>query len=151
MIAVAGGTGSPGRTTLAINLAVALGAIVPTVLVDVDCCSPTVSAYLNRDPSRNVCTLAHAVRDDPHGWPYGLQEELQPLHPRSPYGRVLCGLPRRETRASLTPAVMEQLLVPVAADAIATSSSTSAPSSWAPMPRRPAIAPHWRTLSTCCW
>jgi Flp pilus assembly CpaE family ATPase len=110
VLAVAGGAGSPGRTTLAINLATALGAVAPTVLVDLDLTSPSVAAYLNRDPSRNVCTLAHAVRESPRAWGLALEQELQPLHPRSPSGMVLCGLPKRELRTSLTPSVMEQLI-----------------------------------------
>jgi Flp pilus assembly CpaE family ATPase len=69
-----------------------------------------VAAYLNRDPSRNVCTLAHAVRESPHAWGHALHQELQALHPRSPFGMLLCGLPKRELRASLTPAVMDQLI-----------------------------------------
>jgi Flp pilus assembly CpaE family ATPase len=95
---------------LAINLATALGAVAPSVLVDLDCASPCVAAYLNRDPSRNVCTLAHAVREDPHSWSTALQQELQPLHARSPSAMVLCGLPKRELRPSVTPAVMERLI-----------------------------------------
>jgi septum formation inhibitor-activating ATPase MinD len=110
VIAVAGGSGSPGRTTVAINLAAALGAVAPTVLVDADCASPCVAAYLNRDPSRNVCTLAHAVREDPHSWGPALEQELQPLHSASPSALVLCGLPKRELRPTLTTAVMERLM-----------------------------------------
>ncbi len=110
VLAVAGGSGSPGRTTLAINLATALGAVAPTVLVDLDCASPCVAAYLNRDPSRNVCTLAHAVREDPHRWSHALDQELQPLHARSPAAVVLCGLPKRELRPTITPAIMERLV-----------------------------------------
>lgn len=110
VLAVAGGAGSPGRTTLAINLATALGAVAPTVLVDLDCTSPSVAAYLNLDPSRNVCTLAHAVREAPQAWAPALEQELQPLHPRSPEGVVLCGLPKRELRATLTAPVLERLI-----------------------------------------
>jgi MinD-like ATPase involved in chromosome partitioning or flagellar assembly len=110
IIAVAGGAGSPGRTILGIGLATALGAVAPTVLMDVDCSSPSVSAYLNSDPTRNICTLAHAVRDDPQHWTLALTHELQPLHPRSPHGWLLSGLPKRELRASLTPTVIEQLV-----------------------------------------
>ena len=110
IFAIAGGSGSPGRTTLAINLATALGAVASTVLVDLDCATPCVAAYLNRDPSRNVCTLAHAVREDPHGWSRALDQELQALHSRSPRSVVLCGLPKRELRPSVTPAIMEQLV-----------------------------------------
>jgi hypothetical protein len=54
IIAVAGGVGSPGRTTVAINLAAALGAAAPTVLVEADLSAPALAAYLDRDPSRNV-------------------------------------------------------------------------------------------------
>ncbi len=110
VLVVAGGTGSPGRTTVAINLATALGAVAPTALVDLDCTSPSVAAYLNRDPSRNVVTLAHAVRESPRAWGHALEQELQPLHARSPSGVLLCGLPKRELRSSLTPAVVEQLI-----------------------------------------
>ena len=53
---------------MAINLATALGAVEPTVLIDADFASPSVAAYLDRDPSRNLCTLAHAVRESPHAW-----------------------------------------------------------------------------------
>lgn len=110
VLVVAGGAGSPGRTTVAINLATALGAVAPTVLVDLDCTSPSVAAYLNRDPSRNIVTLAHAVRESPRAWAQALAQELQPLHARSAAGVLLCGLPKRELRSSLTPAVVEQLL-----------------------------------------
>jgi Flp pilus assembly CpaE family ATPase len=110
VLAIAGGSGSPGRTTLAINLATALGAVAPTALVDLDCASPCVAAYLNRDPSRNVVTLAHAVREDPRGWGRALEQELQPLHARSPLAVVLCGLPKRELRPSVTQSVMQRLV-----------------------------------------
>jgi MinD-like ATPase involved in chromosome partitioning or flagellar assembly len=114
VLAVAGGSGSPGRTTVAINLAAALGAVAPTVLVDADCASPCVAAYLNRDPSRNVCTLAHAVREDPHSWAAALEQELQPLHEVSPAAVALCGLPKRELRPTLTPGMMERLVAELA-------------------------------------
>jgi Flp pilus assembly CpaE family ATPase len=110
VLTVAGGAGSPGRTTLAINLATALGAVAPTALVDLDCTSPAVAAYLDRDPSRNVCTLAHAVREDPRAWGAALEQELQPLHPRSPSAVVLCGLPKRELRASVTASFVDRLI-----------------------------------------
>ena len=110
VVAVAGGAGSPGRTTVAINLATALGAVEPTVLIDADFASPSVAAYLDRDPSRNLCTLAHAVRESPHVWGRALEDELQPLHPCSRAGVVLCGLPKRELRASVSAAAFERLV-----------------------------------------
>jgi Flp pilus assembly CpaE family ATPase len=114
VIAVAGGAGSPGRTTVAINLAAALGAAVPTVLVELDLCAPALAAYLDRDPSRNLCTLAHAVREDPHAWPRALADELQPLNAHSPEARVLCGPPKREMRTSVAPAFVERLIAELA-------------------------------------
>jgi Flp pilus assembly CpaE family ATPase len=114
IIAVAGGVGSPGRTTVAINLATALGAAAPTVLVEADLSSPALAAYLDRDPSRNLCTLAHAVRDEPRAWGAALADELQPLARQSPLAVVLCGPPKREMRTSIAPAFLERLLVELA-------------------------------------
>jgi len=110
VIAIAGGAGSPGRTTVAINLAAALGSGGSTVLVEADLCAPAVAAFLDRDPSRNVCTLAHAVRDDARMWGVALADELQPLGPPPVSSVVLCGPPKREMRASINPPLMEQLL-----------------------------------------
>lgn len=110
VIAVAGGYGSPGRSTVAINLAAALGAVAPTVLVDGDFSAPSLVAYLDRDPSRNLCTLAHAVRENSYAWPRVIADEVQPLGPRSTHGVVLCGLPKREMRGGVSPAFIEQLL-----------------------------------------
>ena len=110
VIAVTGGVGSPGRTTLAINLAAALGAGAATVLVEADLCAPAIAAYLDRDPTRNPCTLAHAVREDARLWDVALADELQPIGPERISTLVLCGPPRREMRASIGPAVIEQLI-----------------------------------------
>src|ERR1700687_27413 len=114
VIAVAGGMGSPGRTTVAINLATALGAAAPTVLVEADLCTPALAAYLDRDPSRNLCTLAHAVREESRAWGPALADELQPLARHSPQGVVLCGPPKREMRTGIAPAFLERLLVELA-------------------------------------
>jgi Flp pilus assembly CpaE family ATPase len=110
VLAVTGGVGSPGRTTLALNLATALGAVAPTVLVEADLSSSAVAAYLDRDPTQNVCTLAHAVREDDQSWARALADELQPLNRFSPSGVVLCGPPKREMRASIAPAFVERLV-----------------------------------------
>lgn len=110
VIAVAGGAGSPGRTTIATSLATALGAAVPTVLVDADFSAPAVSALLDRDPSRNVCTLAHVVRESPHAWGHALADELQVLNRHVPGAAVLCGLPKCEMRSSISPGLLERLV-----------------------------------------
>ena len=110
VIAVAGGDGSPGRTTLAVNLSAALGAGAPTVLVEADLCAPAIAAYLDRDPTRNLCTLAHAVREDARAWDAALTDELQPLGPEPISALVLCGPPKREMRSSIAPALVERLV-----------------------------------------
>jgi hypothetical protein len=51
------------------------------------------------------------VRENAVAWPRALSEELQALGPRSPYGRVLGGLPKRELRASISPRLLERLIV----------------------------------------
>jgi Flp pilus assembly CpaE family ATPase len=110
VIAVAGGLGSPGRTTVAVSLAAALGATVPTVLVEADLGTPALAAYLDLDPSRNLCTLAHVVREDVHAWGAALADELQPLCSQSSSAVALCGPPKRELRASIAPGFVERLL-----------------------------------------
>ena len=78
-------------------------------------CAPrALAAYLDRDPSRNLCTLAHAVREEPRAWGPALADELQPLARQSPLGVVLCGPPKREMRTSIAPAFLERLLVELA-------------------------------------
>jgi Flp pilus assembly CpaE family ATPase len=110
VVAIAGGAGSPGRTTVAISLATALGAAGPVVLVELDLCAPAIAAYLDLDPSRNVCTLGHAVREDPRAWNLVLGEELQTLAPNRSEALVLCGPPKREMRGSIGPQFIERLI-----------------------------------------
>lgn len=110
VIAIAGGAGSPGRTTVALNLAVALGAEAPSVLVELDLSAPALAAYLDADPSRGVCTLAHAVREDPRAWDAALVEELQPVGSSASRTVLLCGPPKREMRASVGPPLVERLI-----------------------------------------
>ncbi|MBV9354438.1 MAG: hypothetical protein JO023_02810 [Chloroflexi bacterium] len=114
VIVVGGSHGSPGRSTVAINLATALGAAASTVLVDLDLSSPSIAAYLDLDPSQNICTLGHTVGEDGLGWTRALADELQPMGQASPHGRVLCGLPKRELRSSITPGLIERLVAELA-------------------------------------
>jgi MinD-like ATPase involved in chromosome partitioning or flagellar assembly len=114
VIAVTGGAGAPGRTTVAINLAAALGSVAASVLVDLDLCSPAVAAYLDRDPTRNICTLAHAVREGSASWTRELADELQPLTNATPSANVLCGPPKPEMRASISPSIVHSLVAELA-------------------------------------
>jgi hypothetical protein len=104
VISVGSGAGSPGRSLVAVNLATALGAVAPTALLDADLAGPSLAAQLDADPSRNLYMVAHAEPDAPWEWERAIAAEVQPLDRRSPYGVVLCGLPRRSRPASTAPA-----------------------------------------------
>ena len=110
LIAVASGHGSPGRTTVALNLAIGLGAVAPTLLVDADLGGASVAAFLDADPTRNLAMLAHAAPETPRDWERALDQETQPLAARSPHGTVLCGVPKPELRASVTAHFFERLI-----------------------------------------
>lgn len=110
VIAVSGGHGSPGRTTVAVNLAAALGAVAPTVLVDADLAGPSIAAFLDADPTRNLAMLAHAEPATPPEWERAIAQETQPLAARSPHGAVLCGVPKPEVRPAVSAHFLERLL-----------------------------------------
>lgn len=104
IIAVASGAGSPGRSTVALGLAAALGAVAPTALVDADLAGPSLAALLDAEPRRNLFQLAYGQPEAPEEWDEELARALQPLGPRSPHGRLLCGLPTAAMRAGVSPA-----------------------------------------------
>jgi len=110
VIAVASGHGSPGRTTVALGLAAALGAVAPTVLVDADLSGPSLAACLDADPTRNLYMLAHAEPVTPRDWERAIGQETQPLGPRSPHGVVLCGVPKPEMRTGVSSRFFERLV-----------------------------------------
>ena len=110
VLACISGRGSPGRTTVALNLATALGAVAPTVLVDVDVCGPSVAAYIDADPTRNLSMLAHADPHTPQEWDLAIESEVQPIAARSPHGYVICGIPKLEMRGGVAPAFFERLI-----------------------------------------
>jgi len=110
VLALASGHGSPGRTTIALNLAAALGAVSPTVLVDADLGGPSLAAYLDLDPTRNLYMVSHGEPESARDWERIVGQEVQPLHPRSPHAAVLCGVPKPEMRASLSRRFFERLV-----------------------------------------
>jgi MinD-like ATPase involved in chromosome partitioning or flagellar assembly len=111
VIGLCSGPGSPGRTTVAINLAAALGAVVPTILVDADMTGPSVAAQLDADPTHNLYMVAHAEPDAAWEWDRAIQSEVQPLdRTRSPYVDLLCGLPKPEMRGRITRRFVERLV-----------------------------------------
>jgi|GEM_PF-3212900 len=96
VIAVIGGKGAPGKTTLAIAIAAALGdAGYSVALVDADLRGGNVAPYLGLDPRRGLVGLAVA------GGPLDarLATELQ----EGPGCAVLAGVERPELAAALSP------------------------------------------------
>jgi MinD-like ATPase involved in chromosome partitioning or flagellar assembly len=110
VLALASGHGAPGRTTVALNLAAALGTVSPTVLVDADLGGPSVAAHLDLDPTRNLYMIAHAEPETTRDWERVVAQEVQPLHARSPQAAVLAGVPKPEMRASLSRRFLERLV-----------------------------------------
>jgi len=110
VIALASGYGSPGRTTVAVSLAAALGAVAPTILVDADLSGPAVAACLDADPTRNISMVVHADPETARDWDRAVAQETQPLHPRSPHGVVLCGVPKPEMRSAISVRFFERLI-----------------------------------------
>lgn len=102
VMAFASGAGSPGRTTVALGLATALGAVAPTVLVDADLTGPSLAVLLDADPRRNLFQLAYGQPETPEEWEEQLAHALQPLAPRSPQGWLLCGLATQAMRARVS-------------------------------------------------
>ncbi|MHB8620548.1 MAG: AAA family ATPase [Chloroflexota bacterium] len=102
--------GSPGCTTVALNLATALGAGTSTLLVDADVVKPSVVAHIDGDPTRNIYLLARAEPHLQREWDRALDQETQTIHARSPQAAVLCGIPKPDMRAAVTPRFIEGLL-----------------------------------------
>lgn len=98
-VIVVAGSGAPGRSTVALGIAVALGLRWRTVLVDADVANPTLAAYCNADPGRNLYLLSYAAREAGADWDEALAGQLQPLHPLVRHGQLLGGLPQPWTRA----------------------------------------------------
>jgi len=111
VVAIWSGPGSPGRTTLAVNMAAALGLVMPTVLVDADLDAPSVTAALDLDPTRNIGMLAHGDPQMAREWEHAISQEVQPLTPQSPQSVVLGGLSRPAMRDALTRRFSDRLVV----------------------------------------
>lgn len=110
VIAIASGPGSPGRTTVALNLAAGLGMVAPTVLVDVDLAGPSVAAHIDADPTRNLYMLAHAEPESADEWMHAIEQEAQPLDADCVHGSVICGSPKLELRTGITTRFVERLV-----------------------------------------
>lgn len=90
LLVVWGGPGAPGRTTVATELAAALAADRPTLLVDADATSATVAQRLGLAESPG---LLRAARLAVSAWPDSLPSCAQPVRGGP---AVLVGLPRPE-------------------------------------------------------
>ena len=109
-LAIVSGAGSPGRSTLAVGLAAALGARAPTILVDGDLAGPSAAALVGVDPRRNIFQVAYMQPETPQEWDAELARNVQRLDPRSPFGWVLCGMITRRMSAGVAPDFYARLL-----------------------------------------
>lgn len=112
VLALFGGPGAPGRTTLALSLGALLGTVAPTVVVDLDTAGASVAAHLHcrEGVGANLVTLAEAAPDGEDAWERALGRALLPLGSFSPQASVLCGVPRPVLRESLSGGFVERLL-----------------------------------------
>jgi MinD-like ATPase involved in chromosome partitioning or flagellar assembly len=84
--------------------------VEPTVLVDLDLFAPAVAAHVNADPTRNLYMLAHGDPASTWEWERAFEQEIQPLTPHSPHGKVLCGVPKAEMHNGLSGRFVERLV-----------------------------------------
>jgi pilus assembly protein CpaE len=96
---VVGGDGAPGRSILALNLAVLLGRVAATVLVDADLAAPVLAARLGANTNKNLVTVAHTAPVSPDDWTAVLGRDLQAICPgTSTDALLLAGLPRTDSQ-----------------------------------------------------
>jgi len=105
LVVVWGGTGAPGRTTVAVHLAIESARRgESTLLIDGDGWAASVAQLLELDESPSI---AQAARLAAQGWPTPLDDCLQP----GPDGlMVLAGLPRSELWPEVRPVAWRAVL-----------------------------------------
>src|SRR5262249_46002210 len=79
VIAVVGGHGAPGRSTLALNLATLLGRVAATALVDAEHGAAVLATRLGANTNKNLVTVAHLAPASPEEWTIALGRDLQPI------------------------------------------------------------------------
>lgn len=106
VVAVWGPTGAPGRTTVALGLAVELASIRPVVLIDADPHGGTVAQRLGvLDETSGLLAAARAANTG--RWDHSL---LGGVLRRAAGIQLLTGLPRGERRVEVRPGVLEAVL-----------------------------------------
>jgi MinD-like ATPase involved in chromosome partitioning or flagellar assembly len=108
------GPGHAGCTLLATSCAAILASAAPVVLVDLDPTAAAVAVHLeDGQQGRARSSLADLLSADPdshEAWQRELERALQPLGVYAKHGQVLCGLPRRRQRSSVSAAFVERLV-----------------------------------------
>ncbi len=110
VIVVAGGPGSPGRTTVALNLAATLGANASTVIIDADLCGPSIAARVDADPTRNLSVLAQVDTATVAELDDALAREMQPLSTSASTCSLICGVPTSATKSTVSSEFFERLI-----------------------------------------
>ena len=110
VIVVAGGHGSPGRTTVALNLAATLGTMASTVIVDADLSAPSLAARVDADPTRNLSVLAQADAATVGELDDALAQEIQPLTMSESACSLICGVPSSVPKTAISSAFFERLI-----------------------------------------
>lgn len=107
VLAVWGPAGAPGRTTLALALAVERSRQVPVVLVDADVYGGAVATYLGMGGERSGLLAAARRATGPGLGAADLEDCLSPVAPRL---EVLTGLPHGDRWVALRPGILDRVI-----------------------------------------
>lgn len=110
VVVVAGGPGSPGCTTMALNLATTLGTVASTIIVDADLSAPSIAAHVDADPTRNLSALAQAGTAIVRELDDALAQEIQPLSKSEPACSLICGVPQSVPKTAVSSEFFERLI-----------------------------------------
>ena len=111
VVALFGGPGAPGRTTMAVNLLAVLGASTQTVLVDLDMTGSAVAAHLRTvQPAWNIVDIALKTPRTADEWDAAMAGRLQRIGSFSEGARVLCGVGRPRERSILSARFVGELI-----------------------------------------
>ena len=114
VLALVGGHGSPGRSTLALSLATALGAAASAIVAELGTTGASLAALTDADPTLNLAMLSYADPRTPADWDRAIARETQAIRPSVPGAHALCGLPKPEMRGSLDAGFVARLVAALA-------------------------------------
>jgi Flp pilus assembly CpaE family ATPase len=81
-----------------------------TVIVDADLCGPSIAAFVDADPTRNLSVLAQAETATVRELDDALAQEIQPLTKSESACSLICGVPTSAPKTGVSSAFFERLI-----------------------------------------